>query len=169
MRNHHLNVLAFDLDEIVSIEPIGEKESIDIVVDNTRMFWANDIYTHNSGFNAEINDEQSIGKAIEPFQVADWVVTFAQPADYEADGFANATLLKNRLGPKGLVVKVHYNPNQGIFRQVEKLTKQHLYDSKARKEVQSGLKKGKELLDLKIQEMREKKQKISENLEQQGE
>ena len=41
----------FIYDEIVSIEEIDEKETIDISVSGDNLFYANDILTHNSGYD----------------------------------------------------------------------------------------------------------------------
>lgn len=111
------NVL--ELDEIESIEYIGEMDTIDIEVEDTHMFFANDIYTHNSGFKNTLNDEESIGKAIEPFQVADVVIAYSQPPEMRASMMCYANNLKNRLGQKGIVLEVYYDPNKCIFQEVQ--------------------------------------------------
>lgn len=72
--------------------------------------------TNRQGFNTEINDEQNIGKAIEPLQVADWLIIFSQSVEMEEVGEARVRLLKNRLGPKGLTLKLAYNPDFGSFK-----------------------------------------------------
>ena len=103
------------LEEIESIEFIGERETIDIEVEDTHMFFANNIYTHNSGFKAVLNDEETIGKAIEPFQVADVVIAYSQPPEMREQMKCYANLLKNRLGKKGIVLECYYDPNKCIF------------------------------------------------------
>ncbi len=54
------------------------------MIEDTHMFFANNIYTHNSGYNQEYADEQNIGKAIEVYQVADWMVLFTQSLPMQA-------------------------------------------------------------------------------------
>lgn len=71
--------------------------------------------TNRSGFNAEINDIQAIGKAIEPFQVADVLITFSQTRPMAAENKCYALLLKNRLGKKFICLECHYDPNKCIF------------------------------------------------------
>lgn len=84
--------------------------------------------TNRQGFNTEINDEQNIGKAIEPLQVADWLVIFSQSVDMEEAGEARLRLLKNRLGPKGMTLKLSYNPDLGIFNVIEQEKLSLLYN-----------------------------------------
>lgn len=74
--------------------------------------------TNRSGFTQEINDIESIGKAIEPFQVADMVITYSQTKAMAAEKKCYALLLKNRLGPKFILLDCFYDPNMGIFDEV---------------------------------------------------
>ena len=124
------NVL--ELDEIESIEYVGEMDTIDIEVESTHMFFANDIYTHNSGFKATINDEETIGKAIEPFQVADVVIAYSQPPEMREKMKCYANLLKNRLGKKGIVLECYYDPNKCIFDEIAVVNDLALLDAKAK-------------------------------------
>lgn len=84
--------------------------------------------TNRQGFNTEINDEQNIGKAIEPLQVADWLIIFSQSVEMEEIGEARVRLLKNRLGPKGMTLKLSYNPDYGIFTVIEQEKLSLLYN-----------------------------------------
>jgi replicative DNA helicase len=104
------------------------------------------LQTNRSGFNADINDEQSIGKAIEPFQVADLVITFAQSVELESIGQARANFLKNRLGPKGMIIRVSYDPNQGLFKEEFVESKLALYNEKERNDAVKSLTNVKETL-----------------------
>lgn len=137
-------------DEIESIEFLGERETIDITVEDTHMFFANGIYTHNSGFNKEITDEQSIGKAIEVYQVADWWISFNQSVPQQEIQECNATLLKNRLGPKGCTLRVKYNPNQCTFIEMEEVSRVDLLNKEQIQQVQGGL----DLIKKKVMERR---------------
>ena len=107
--------MEIDYSEIESIEFIGERETIDICVEDTHCFFANGIYTHNSGFNSELNDVTTIGKAIEVFQKADLVITFSQTAVLKERMECIAYLLKNRLGKKEIALLVHYDPGKVLF------------------------------------------------------
>lgn len=149
MIKHNLDLSLFDEDEIISIEFDKIDECIDIVVEDTHMFFANGIYTHNSGFNAEINDEQTIGKAIEPFQVADVVLTYSQPKNMLSSNKCYVVLLKNRLGKKGICLECSYDPNMCTFQELQVVNDMLLLDSGAKRQIQAT-----------IQNHREKLQKI---------
>ena len=138
----------FELSEIESIECVGDTTTVDITVEDTHMFFANDIYTHNSGFLNEINDIQAIGKAIEPFQVADMVMTFAQPAAMASENKCILLLLKNRLGPKNIVLECFYDPNQGVFRQLSEVPELLLMSEKKKTEVKATVTSVREKLRL---------------------
>lgn len=105
--------------------------------------------TNRQGFNTEINDEQNIGKAIEPLQVADWLIIFSQSVEMEEAGEARVRLLKNRLGPKGLTLKLAYNPDLGNFKVLgtEKLSL--LYNQVAIKEQTKAVASASEFLERK--------------------
>lgn len=113
-----LDITQFDEDEILSIEYDGIEDTIDIVVEGTHMFYANDIYTHNSGFEADLNDEKNIGKAIEPLQVADVLITYSQPKRMVESKKCYAFLVKNRLGKKYIVLECYYDPAMCLFEEL---------------------------------------------------
>ena len=92
--------------------------------------------TNRSGFLNEINDVMSIGKAIEPFQVADMLWTFSQTSEMFEKGECLAALLKNRLGPKNVVLRCAYDPNMGTFIELEKVSGILTMNDKERKQVQ---------------------------------
>lgn len=102
--------------------------------------------TNRQGFNTEINDEQQIGKAIEPLQVADWLIIFSQTVDMEEVGEARVRLLKNRLGPKGLTLKLAYNPDFGTFKVIEQEKLSMLYSKMKLNNEEKGLTAASEFL-----------------------
>ena len=59
------------LDEIVSIEEIGEQNTIDIECDGNQLFFANHILTHNSGINNSDVDGTNVSDSIGIIQTAD--------------------------------------------------------------------------------------------------
>ena len=59
------------LDEIVSIEYVGFKDTIDINVTGDRLFWANDILTHNSAVEEVEFDHSHIAGGISKINTAD--------------------------------------------------------------------------------------------------
>jgi len=102
--------------------------------------------TNRSGAKAELNDTDTIGKAIEPFQVADMVWTFSQPADCLAKGTCLVYLIKNRLGPKNIIIEAEYDPNMGLFKEIGEVSEILLLNDKDKKEVRSNLQSVREKL-----------------------
>ena len=102
--------------------------------------WSNDeqlplytvFQTNRAGFKATINDEETIGKAIEPFQVADVVIAYSQPPEMRNELKCYANLLKNRLGKKGIVLECYYDPNKCIFAEIQVVNDLVLLDSRAK-------------------------------------
>lgn len=103
MKEHNLNNEDFILDEIVSIEFIGEEDTIDITVDGTHMFYGNDIYTHNSSISAEIVTNDQMGGSIKKAQIGHVVISIAKTLAQKESGLATMALLKSRLGKDGIV------------------------------------------------------------------
>lgn len=141
-----LDLEEFELSEIESIEFVGEEETIDITVEDTHMFFANDIYTHNSGFKNDLNDELSIGKAITPLQVADILMTHSQPPDLAVEGKTIVLLLKNRLGPKNIVIECAYDPNMGVFTELREVPELLTLNNNVKKQVREAASSAKDML-----------------------
>ena len=77
--------------------------------------------TNRTGFGEAAGNIMSIGKAIEPFQVADILWMFNQTPDLEAEGICILTMLKNRLGPKNIALECKYDPNMGTFKEIKEV------------------------------------------------
>ena len=103
MINHNLNLDDFILDEIESIEFIGEEETIDITVEDTNMFYANDIYTHNSSIKADVVEADQMGGSIKKAQIAHFVVSIAKTLDQKEKSTATMAVLKSRFGQSGMI------------------------------------------------------------------
>lgn len=96
--------------------------------------------TNRGGFNNLQSGEVNIGKAIEIFQVADFILLFAQDKDLKAVDEAWAYLIKNRLGASSKALKVSHNANQGIFESVGYLMDMaDVYNLAATKTLISGI------------------------------
>jgi len=95
--------------------------------------------TNRSGAKSELNDTDTIGKAIEPFQVADMVWTFTQPPECLSKGTCLIYLIKNRLGPKGIVIEAEYDPNMGLFKEIGDVSEILLLNDKDKKQVKSSV------------------------------
>lgn len=102
MENENLNLNDFIIDEIESINFIGDEETIDITVDETHMFYANDIYTHNSAINAEIVDSTMFGGSIKKGQIGHFILSAAKSLQQKENGTANMAILKSRFGKDGI-------------------------------------------------------------------
>src|ERR1035437_5272674 len=96
-------------DEIVSIELCGERETIDISVEETNMFFANDIYTHNSAMTKDKFGLDTISESIGKAQVADVVLGLARSDPDKAEKKANLMMLKNRNGEDGYTMRLHFD------------------------------------------------------------
>lgn len=93
----------FDIDEIVGIELIGEEETIDITVDDTHMFYANDIYTHNSSISSEVVTGDQMGGSIKKAQIAHVIISIGKTLEQKENKLGTLTLLKSRIGQDGVV------------------------------------------------------------------
>jgi hypothetical protein len=94
--------------------------------------------TNRSGFDAEINDIQAIGKAIEPFQVADVLLTFSQTKPMAAENKCYCLLLKNRLGKKFILLECYYDPNMCVFDEVAVVNELMLLNNKDKDKVKKA-------------------------------
>ena len=102
MKQHKLNPTNFIMDEIESIELLGERDTIDITVDDTHMFYANDIYTHNSALNDDVIEADKIAESYSKVMVADFVVSLSRKTADKISGTGRWHIIKNRFGPDGL-------------------------------------------------------------------
>lgn len=109
MKQHTLNINNFDLVEIESIELIGENNTIDINVEDTHMFFANDIYTHNSGIDTEVLTLNLVSEAISKAQVADFWVCIGRTLKQKSECEATMLIAKNRMGKDGIIFPLHFD------------------------------------------------------------
>jgi hypothetical protein len=103
MIEHNLNNDDFILDEIESIELIGEEDTIDITVEDTHMFFANDIYTHNSSISSEVVTTDQMGGSIKKAQVGHVIITVAKTLQQKDMNLATIAITKSRLGKDGVI------------------------------------------------------------------
>lgn len=100
-------------DEIVSIEYIGEKDTIDIDVDSSdHLFWANNILTHNSSVTEQEHDHSMIAGGLSKIQTADNVISIFSSAAMKERGQYQIQFLKTR-SSSGVGSKVYlgFDPN----------------------------------------------------------
>lgn len=103
MNEHNLNLDDFTIDEIESIELMGDEDTIDITVADTHMFFANDIYTHNSSIKAEVVESDQMGGSIKKGQIGHFVCSIAKTLDQKENGTATIAILKSRFGKDGII------------------------------------------------------------------
>ena len=100
---HKLKIEDFILDEIESIELIGDEDTIDIEVEDTHMFFANDIYTHNSSTSLDVVKTENMGGSLKKAQIAHFIMSIAKTLPQKEANLATIAILKNRLGKDGMI------------------------------------------------------------------
>jgi len=100
---HILTDDDFILDEIESIELVGEEDTIDISVEGTHMFYANGVYTHNSSISAEVVTTDQMGGSIKKAQVGHVILTIARTLPQKEMKLATMAITKSRIGDDGIV------------------------------------------------------------------
>lgn len=88
----------FDFDEIVKIEELGERETIDIEVSDDHLFLANGILTHNCGYYTADVDLSDIAESAAINQDADGIYALYENEGDRANGIMWAVGRKNRFG-----------------------------------------------------------------------
>ena len=83
-------------DEIDSIEYIGENDTIDINVSGNRLFYANNILTHNSATQEQDHDHSHISGGISKIQTADNVISIFSSTAMKERGQYLIQFLKTR-------------------------------------------------------------------------
>ncbi len=97
-------------DEIVSIEYIGEKETIDITVSGNHLFYANDILTHNSGYDESVPGMQSMAGGMSKAYTADLAIHVNNTQQLRSKGALEFQLTKTRnSGGVGQIIEMAYD------------------------------------------------------------
>jgi hypothetical protein len=107
-----LNIADFEISEIESIELIGESDTVDITVDDVHMFFANDIYTHNSALNKESFSMDAIGESLGKAATADLIIGLARPDEAKVNNEATFGILKNRNGADGFYLPAIFDTHR---------------------------------------------------------
>jgi len=103
MKKNNLDLDDLILDEIESIELVGEEDTIDITVEDTHMFYANDIYTHNSSISADVVTTDQMGGSIKKAQVGHVIISVAKSLQQKEMKLATIAITKSRIGDDGVV------------------------------------------------------------------
>ena len=83
-------------DEIVSIEPVGYEDTIDIETDGNHLFFANNILTHNSAVSQDDLDHSHIAGGISKINTADLVLGIIATDAMREKGVYELQVLKTR-------------------------------------------------------------------------
>ena len=103
MKKNNLDLDDLILDEIESIELVGEEDTIDITVEDTHMFYSNDIYTHNSSISADVVTTDQMGGSIKKAQVGHVIISVAKSLQQKEMKLATIAITKSRIGDDGVV------------------------------------------------------------------
>ena len=106
MKNKKIDLIE---DEIISIELVGEADTMDIEVDDVHMFFANDIYTHNSGFSENTFGVEAISESIGKAQTADVIIGIGRTPEDKRNRVAKMNIMKNRQGSDGNFLDMHFD------------------------------------------------------------
>jgi len=92
-------------DEIISIEEYDVIDTIDISVEKEHCFFANEIYTHNSGFDSELVEAHQSGGNIKRVQKAHFFMSVAKTPEQKEAHLANIRIIKARFAHDGQTFK----------------------------------------------------------------
>lgn len=115
MKEHKLDLDNFILDEIESIELLGEEDTVDITVDGTHMFYANNIYTHNSSVSADVVTGDQMGGSIKKAQIGHFIMSIARTLPQKEGNRATIAVLKSRFGKDGVIFEDCTFDNGRVF------------------------------------------------------
>jgi DNA-binding protein YbaB len=113
MNKHELNSKDFNLSEIESIELIGDTETIDITVDDTHMFFANDVYSHNSGAHDNVIEGDKAAGSYNKMMIADFAMSLSRKRQDKVNGTGRIHIMKNRYGSDVMTYEAKVNTNCG--------------------------------------------------------
>lgn len=99
-----------NLDEILEIEYIGEKETMDIEVSGNRLFYANGILTHNSGYTETIAGMENMAGGMSKAHTADLIMHIHNTPQLRERGELEFQFIKTRnSGGVGSTVTMSYD------------------------------------------------------------
>jgi len=158
MKEHNLNPVEFDIDEIISIELVGERDTIDIEVEDTHMFFVNDIYSHNSSLDDEIIEAGRIAESYNKIMIADFVISLQRKTKDKLAHTGRVHVIKNRFGPDGFTFPSKMNAANGTIQLFEEKSDD---GKKTTKETENGgklqrMKIGEKVNELKTNERSKK-------------
>jgi len=113
MNKHELNSKDFDLSEIESIELIGYTDTVDITVEDTHMFFANGVYSHNSGAHNDVIEGDKAAGSYNKMMIADFAMSLSRKRQDKVNGTGRIHIMKNRYGGDGMTYNAKVNTGYG--------------------------------------------------------
>lgn len=135
MKQHNLKSTDFIVDEIESIELIGELDTVDITVEDTHMFFANDVYSHNSSADSDIVTGDQIASSFAKIMVADFIISLSRKVTDKIAGTGRFFIIKNRFGPDGITLPSRINMGNG---RMDIFEEQSVQGKETKKDMESG-------------------------------
>ena len=135
MKQHNLKSTDFIVDEIESIELIGELDTVDITVEDTHMFFANDVYSHNSSADSDIVTGDQIASSFAKIMVADFIISLSRKVTDKIAGTGRFFIIKNRFGPDGITLPSRINMGNG---RMDIFEEQSVQGKETKKDMDSG-------------------------------
>ena len=135
MKDYNITSFDLDLSEIESIELMDEEMTVDITVDGTHMFFANDIYTHNSSLEQDVIEADKFSESYSKVMIADFVLSLSRKLTDKIAGTGRWHIIKNRFGPDGITLPAKMNMSNGQIHIYEETSVQ---GKDTNKQMQSG-------------------------------
>jgi len=156
MKEHELDLTDFNLDEIESIELVGDEDTVDITVDGTHMFYANDIYTHNSSISSDVVTGDQMGGSIKKAQIGHFIMSIARTLAQKETNRATLAILKSRFGKDGVIFEDCTFDNGRVFIDTESSDTFLGYEKKVETRKEESVKERLKMVKL-------RKEQVSEN------
>lgn len=135
MKQHNLKSTDFIVDEIESIELIGDLDTVDITVEDTHMFFVNDVYSHNSSADSDIVTGDQIASSFAKIMVADFIISLSRKVTDKIAGTGRFFIIKNRFGPDGITLPSRINMGNG---RMDIFEEQSVQGKETKKDMDSG-------------------------------
>lgn len=150
MKMHNLDPSEFIMDEIESIELVGERDTIDITVDDTHMFFANGVYSHNSALEDDVIGAEKIAESYGKVMVADFVISLSRKVTDKLAGTGRWHVIKNRFGPDGITLPSKMNTSTG---QINIYADTSIQGKDTKKQMENGNELARKMLAQKFKEI----------------
>lgn len=115
MKDHRLVPDEFMMDEITSIELVGDAPTVDITVEDTHMFFANDVYTHNSSHEEEVIQAGGVADSYRKIMTGDFILSLSRRMQDKLAGTGRVYVMKNRFGSDGVFYPCKFDTSCGAI------------------------------------------------------